>query len=114
MSESPIAVTRLDDGAIWRVAFGSGRGNILDGVTLEALGDVFSMAQTAAHLKAVCLEGSGRHFSFGASVEEHLPHAVDDMLGRFHRLVLSMVESDVVVLGAVRGQCLGGGLEVVT
>jgi cyclohexa-1,5-dienecarbonyl-CoA hydratase len=114
MSDSPIAVTRLDDGAIWRVAFGTGRGNILDGATLDALRDLFSLARSAPHLKAICLEGSGRHFSFGASVEEHLPHAVDEMLGRFHRLVLAMVESDVVVLGAVRGQCLGGGLEVVS
>jgi cyclohexa-1,5-dienecarbonyl-CoA hydratase len=114
MSDSPIAVTRLDDGAIWRVTFGSGRGNILDGAALDALADVFSMAKSAVHLKAICLEGSGRHFSFGASVEEHLPHAVDEMLGRFHRLVLAMVESDVVVLGVVRGQCLGGGLEVVS
>jgi cyclohexa-1,5-dienecarbonyl-CoA hydratase len=114
MSDSPIAVTRLDDGAIWRVAFGTGRGNILDGATLDALRDLFSLARSAPHLKAICLEGSGRHFSFGASVEEHLPHAVDEMLGCFHRLVLAMVESDVVVLGAVRGQCLGGGLEVVS
>lgn len=114
MSDSPMAVTRLDGGAIWRVTFGSGRGNIMDGAMLDALGAVFSLAASAVHLKAICLEGSGRHFSFGASVEEHLPDAVEEMLGRFHRLVLAMVESDVVVLGVVRGQCLGGGLEVVS
>jgi cyclohexa-1,5-dienecarbonyl-CoA hydratase len=114
MSESPIAVTRLDDGEIWRVTFGSGRGNILDAAALDALSDVFAMARTAAHLKAICLEGAGKHFSFGASVAEHLPDAVNDMLRRFHRLVLGILDSDIIVLGVVRGQCLGGGLEIVS
>lgn len=34
------------------------------------------------------------------------------MLPRFHGLIRAMLESRVVCLAAVRGQCLGGGLEV--
>jgi cyclohexa-1,5-dienecarbonyl-CoA hydratase len=34
------------------------------------------------------------------------------MLAGLHRLVLRMVESPVPLLVAVRGQCLGGGLEL--
>jgi cyclohexa-1,5-dienecarbonyl-CoA hydratase len=34
------------------------------------------------------------------------------MLAGIHRLILRMVESPVPILVAVRGQCLGGGLEV--
>ncbi|MDH4064397.1 MAG: enoyl-CoA hydratase-related protein, partial [Acidobacteriota bacterium] len=55
----------------------------------------------------------GAHFSFGASVPEHLPPTVASMLPRFHGSLLAMLDSAVPVLAAVRGQCLGGGMEVV-
>ena len=58
------------------------------------------------------LDAEGPHFSFGASVEEHLPGQCAAMLRGLHALVLRMVESPVPILVAVRGQCLGGGLEV--
>ena len=58
------------------------------------------------------LDAEGPHFSFGASVEEHLPAQCAAMLQGIHRLILRLVESPVPVLVAVRGQCLGGGLEV--
>jgi cyclohexa-1,5-dienecarbonyl-CoA hydratase len=60
----------------------------------------------------VVLDAEGPHFSFGASVEEHLPKQCAGMLHGLHKLVLRMVESPMPILVAVRGQCLGGGLEV--
>jgi cyclohexa-1,5-dienecarbonyl-CoA hydratase len=63
-------------------------------------------------LSAILLDADGPHFSFGASVEEHLPQQCAAMLQSIHGLVLRLVESPVPVLVAVRGQCLGGGLEV--
>src|ERR1019366_8938411 len=65
-----------------------------------------------SELGAVVLDAEGPHFSFGASVEEHLPGQCDAMLDGLHRLVLHMVESPVPLLMAVCGQCLGGGLEL--
>src|SRR5512146_2284127 len=65
-----------------------------------------------AQLGAVLIDAEGPHFSFGASVEEHLPAQCAAMLEGLHKLVLRMVESPVPLLIAVRGQCLGGGLEV--
>lgn len=112
MGTSPLAVTQLDDGAIWRVAIGGAKGNILDGVTMQALTDLFRDAEASPHLKAVCLEGQGAHFSFGASVPEHLPPLAEAMLAAFHAALLAMIDSAVPMLAAVRGQCLGGGLEL--
>jgi cyclohexa-1,5-dienecarbonyl-CoA hydratase len=63
-------------------------------------------------LHAVLLDADGPNFSFGASVAEHLPEAVAGMLAGFHALVLRLVAFPVPVLVAVRGACLGGGLEV--
>lgn len=107
-----VTVLRMDEGAIWRVTFGGAKGNVLDLATMTALGRVFRDAGASAPLKAICLEGAGRHFSFGASVPEHLPGQVADMLTAIRQLVLDMFDSHVILLAAVRGQCLGGGLEV--
>lgn len=107
-------VTRavLDDGAIWRVTFGATKGNVLDCATMGELNAVFREARTAPALKAVCLEGAGAHFSYGASVQEHLPGQVEPMLAAIRQLAFDILDSDVVVVAVVRGQCLGGGLEV--
>ena len=107
-----VTVTRLDDDAIWRVTFGGSKGNILDAATMAAIDRVFADARAAAGLKAVVLEGAGAHFSFGASVQEHLPGDVAGMLAGFRQLLVDVLESHVIVLAAVRGQCLGGGLEL--
>lgn len=114
MATNPLTVTRLDNEAIWRVAIGGSKGNILDAVAMQALTDLFREAAASPHLKAICLEGQGAHFSFGASVPEHLPPHVEAMLESFHGALLAMIDSAVPVLAAVRGQCLGGGLELVS
>jgi cyclohexa-1,5-dienecarbonyl-CoA hydratase len=109
----PVQVTHLDDGAWWRVVLDGSKGNILDAALVDALTRAFREARRAPDLRAIVLEGQGEHFSFGASVQEHLPEQVEAMLGRFRHLLLAMLDSSVVVLPAVRGQCLGGALEIV-
>jgi cyclohexa-1,5-dienecarbonyl-CoA hydratase len=113
MSETA-AVTRIDGDAWWRVTMGGSKGNILDTALMNALFGVFDEAKRTPTLKAIVLEGAGTNFSFGASVEEHLPAQVAGMLTRFGSLMYAVLESGVVVLGAVRGQCLGGGLELLS
>lgn len=114
MGTGPLAVEPLDGGATWRVAIGGSKGNVLDAAAMDALAALFREAAAAPHLKAIVLEGQGPHFSFGASVQEHLPPHVGSMLARFHGALLAMLDSAVPVLAAVRGQCLGGGLELVS
>ncbi|MEI8324191.1 MAG: cyclohexa-1,5-dienecarbonyl-CoA hydratase, partial [Betaproteobacteria bacterium] len=63
-------------------------------------------------LRGVLLDAAGPHFSFGASVEEHVAQRCAAMLSALHTLILAMVAFPVPILTAVRGQCLGGGLEV--
>ena len=114
MAVEPLTVEHLEEGAIWRVALGGSKGNVLDAVLTDALAGVYREAVRAKGLKAICLEGQGSHFSFGASVPEHLPGQVQGMLRRFHEMILTVVDSSVMTLAAVRGQCLGGGLELVS
>jgi cyclohexa-1,5-dienecarbonyl-CoA hydratase len=112
MPSPPLTTAPIDDGAIWRVTFGHSTGNVLDAAVMSALTGMFRQAATAATLRAVCLEGRGEHFSYGASVHEHRPDEVAAMLRRFDDLLDALLASSVVVIAAVRGRCLGGGLEL--
>ena len=75
-----VSISPSEDGALWRVTFGASTGNVLDANVMTALADVFHEAAAARHLKAICLEGRGEHFSYGASIQEHLPAEVAGML----------------------------------
>ena len=112
MSDAPVRVEASEEGAYWRVLLDRPKANVIDAAMVAALDAVFDRAGADRNLKAVCLEGAGPHFSFGASVEEHLPETVGAMLQGFHGLFRTIAASEVVVLAAVRGQCLGGGLEL--
>lgn len=108
---SPVSVTTIDR-VIWRVTFGDATGNILHAQTIEALTETFQAALKDKTLCAIVLEGHGAQFSYGSSIQEHLPDQAADMLRRFHALVQAVLDSTVVTLAAVRGACLGGGLEL--
>jgi cyclohexa-1,5-dienecarbonyl-CoA hydratase len=112
MNEGPVRVEPLASGAIWRVMLATPKANILDAPKIAALTDVFERAADDAGLKAIVLTGEGPHFSFGASVEEHLPGDFESMIPAFHGLFDRMLRASVITLGAVRGRCLGGGLEL--
>jgi cyclohexa-1,5-dienecarbonyl-CoA hydratase len=111
-AEGPVRVEPLDDGAIWRVLLATPKANIVDMEKVEILAAIFDRATRARALKAIIIEGEGPHFSFGASVQEHLPGSFEAMLRGFHGLFLRMLDASVFTLAAVRGQCLGGGLEL--
>jgi cyclohexa-1,5-dienecarbonyl-CoA hydratase len=113
-TEGPVTVTPIADGALWHVKLATPKANILDAAKVETLTSVFRHAASEKGLKVVLLDSEGPHFSFGASVEEHLPGEVEAMIPRFHHLFDVMLDASVTTLAAVRGQCLGGGLELVS
>jgi len=112
MSESPLKVSLENDGKLLRLTLARPKANIVDATMITALSDALSEHLHGRSLRGVLIAAEGPHFSFGASVEEHLPSSCAQMLKQLHALVLALVESPVPVLVAVRGQCLGGGLEV--
>ncbi len=112
MSTSPLKVWLDRGGALLRLRLGRPKANIVDEVMITALDAALDQHLNDAGLKAVLLDAEGPHFSFGASVEEHLPENCAHMIRIIHALILRIVSSPVPVLVAARGQCLGGGLEV--
>jgi cyclohexa-1,5-dienecarbonyl-CoA hydratase len=109
--ESPLAVEIRDQ--VWLLRLQRPKANVIDGAMVAALRAAFAEAGRTPALKAIVLTSAGQHFSFGASVQEHLPQSVTAMLHGFHDLFRAIAAASVPVLAAVRGQCLGGGLELV-
>ena len=109
---SGVKLTFEHDGQVARVALAAPKANIVDQAMMAALAAAFEDLRNRPQLKVIILTAEGPHFSFGASVQEHLPEHVRNMLPRFSALLGQMLELPAVTLAAVRGQCLGGGFEL--
>lgn len=112
MSKSPATAWQERDGRLLRLRLARPKANVLDAAMTESLRAALDAHGRDPNLTAILLDGAGPHFSFGASVEEHLPAACAAMLQSFHALFLAVLASEVPVLAVIRGQCLGGGLEL--
>ena len=112
MSDSPLKVWTDRGGALLRLRLDRPKANIVDAAMIAALRGALAAHRGKPGLLAALLDAEGPHFSFGASVEEHLPAHCAAMLSSLHELILGMLEWPAPIVVAVRGQCLGGGLEV--
>jgi len=112
MAESPLKVELQRDGALLRLTLNRPKANICDAQMIGALQAALDAHAGHASLRGVLLDAEGPHFSFGASVEEHLADRCAGMLASLHALILALAGFRAPVLVAVRGQCLGGGLEI--
>lgn len=112
MSGIPLRAWRERDGQLARLRLSRPKANIVDAAMTAALDAAVAEAAGELRLRGLLLDAEGPNFSFGASVEEHLPATVEAMLRGLHGLVLRMLAFPVPILVAIRGQCLGGGLEV--
>ena len=112
MNESLLKVWLERDGALLRLRLARPKANVIDAQMIAALANAFSSHKNNAGLVAALLDHEGPHFSFGASVEEHLPERCAQMLRSLHALLGSMLDWPRPILVAARGQCLGGGLEL--
>jgi cyclohexa-1,5-dienecarbonyl-CoA hydratase len=91
---------------------------ILDGPHGNAITDAMvgslrgALRSIAPPVKLVTIEGAGRDFSFGASIGEHAPERMADVLPRFHAFIVELLRVPAVTVAAVAGRCLGGGFEI--
>ncbi|WKW51261.1 cyclohexa-1,5-dienecarbonyl-CoA hydratase [Rhodomicrobium lacus] len=112
MTIEPLKVWHDRDGKLLRLRLARPKANIVDAQMIAALTAALDAHMNDPAILAVLIDHEGPHFSFGASVQEHLPDQCDAMLKSFNALVMRLVAAPVPVLVAVRGQCLGGGMEV--
>lgn len=112
MTHAPLKVWLDRGGRLLRLRLARPKANIVDAAMIAALDEALRTYLENPEIKAVLLDAEGPNFSFGASVEEHLPANCAAMLRGLHAMLLRLVESPVPVLVAIHGQCLGGGLEL--
>lgn len=107
-----IKVNYLYGGAVAQVILDDGKGNVLDHIMMSELLSAFEIFRHMNDLKLITFEGAGKHFSFGASVEEHQKDSAGAMLRSFHQLFFTLRELAIPTLAKINGQCLGGGMEL--
>jgi len=112
-ADSPLKSWLERDGRLLRLRLANPKANLIDAAMIGALDQALTEYLPAPGLSCILLDAEGPHFSFGASVEEHMPEHCAAMLAGLHGLLTRMLEAPLPILAAVRGQCLGGGLEVV-
>ncbi len=95
-----------------RITLASPKANILDRSMICELDSALSLC-AGRELNALVIAADGPHFSFGASVEEHLPDQIAGTLRALNALLRRIADAPAPVIAAVRGQCLGGGFELV-
>jgi cyclohexa-1,5-dienecarbonyl-CoA hydratase len=108
----PVEIWLDRDEALLRLRLDSPKANILDSTMIATLAQAFAAYAEPGRVRAALIDAEGPHFSFGASVEEHLPAKCAEMLSSLHELLKVMLEWPRPILVVVRGQCLGGGLEL--
>ena len=101
------------DGRVACVTLAAPKANILDGAMMAELKTILSGLQGRTDLCAIVFSAAGPHFSFGASVEEHLPEKIEATLRQLHDLLARMVALPAPTIATVQGRCLGGGFELV-
>jgi cyclohexa-1,5-dienecarbonyl-CoA hydratase len=109
---SPLKVWTDSDGRLLRLRLAKPKANLIDAPMIAALDAALTEHLGNPQLGAILIDAEGPHFSFGASIEEHMPEQCEEMIRSIHRTMLRLIECDIPILVAVRGQCLGGGLEL--
>lgn len=101
------------DGSVAFITLAAPKANILDRDMVTDLAWCFAQLEERRDLCAIVITADGPHFSFGASVEEHLPEQIEGALARLGSLLRRLATAPAPTIAAVRGQCLGGGFELV-
>ena len=113
MSKNPITTWLDRNGRLLRIRLARPTTNIVDIAMIEALETTLQRYEGSSDLLGVVLDHEGPHFGYGASIPEHMPEKVNELVSKLHRMLKRMLAFPVPILVVVRGQCLGGSLEVV-
>ena len=98
-----IKVEFLYDNSVARVILDDGKGNVLDDIMMNELIVTLDSFKTMNNLKLITFEGAGKHFSFGASVEEHTKENALKMLTTFHTIFLTLIDLHIPTMAKISG-----------
>ena len=107
-----VQTLREADGAWLRLQLDAPPGHILSLAMVRELTAALADAQADPRLQWVTVEGSGGEFCYGASIQEHLPGPIREVLPEMHRLMRTLLDLPHPTAAIVEGRCLGGGFEL--
>ena len=108
-----VNATLLEDGTLLRLMLNRPKGNVLTMEMMTALSQALSDHIDNPNLRMVFIRGAGNHFSFGASVEEHVKEKAPAMLAGFHDMIRKVAAYPAPIAALVEGSCLGGAFELI-
>lgn len=100
------------NGSHLRLVIDEPKGNIISSAVIRQLRRALGGVADLPAVALVTIEGAGNHFSYGASVTEHRPGLISELLPEFHTLIAELMDAPAPTAAIVRGQCLGGGFEI--
>jgi cyclohexa-1,5-dienecarbonyl-CoA hydratase len=109
---APVAVSFNGDGTRAAFTLSHPKGNIITSDTIAALSAGLESISSNPHLKLITFEGAGADFSFGASIPEHAPDRIGNVLPAMRQMIEDVLDAPAVTAAVVRGRCLGGGFEL--
>jgi cyclohexa-1,5-dienecarbonyl-CoA hydratase len=112
MSGTRARLEYLHDGRVARLVLSAPKANIIDRAMIATLEQQVHSLEGRGDLNAIVITADGPHFSFGASVEEHLPDQIAATLHALHGLLRGLLDLPAPTIAAIRGQCLGGAFEL--
>jgi len=112
MNMEKIKLNYSHNDTVANIVLDDGKGNVLDNVMMLDILSCFKQFKSQPNVKLITFQGEGKHFSFGASVEEHTQELAETMLRTFHKIFAEVVDMQIPTMAKISGQCLGGGLEL--
>jgi cyclohexa-1,5-dienecarbonyl-CoA hydratase len=97
-----VAVLRLDRPPL----------HVLDIPTIASLDAALAAAEASAASVLVVSSTGARAFSAGVDIRDHTPDKIATMLKGFHAAFRRLHATRLVTVAAVKGACLGGGMEL--
>ena len=113
--EAPAALSRVAvaiDGSVARLSLQHLPLNIIDIAMMDELSEALADLESKPEISVIVVSGAEKAFSAGVDVAAHTPEHIDEMLTKFHGVILKLVGLKKVTIAAVRGHCLGGGAEL--
>jgi cyclohexa-1,5-dienecarbonyl-CoA hydratase len=111
MAESEFLLIQKDD-QVARITLNRPKHNVLNIPMMKDLNAELEAIAADDMLKCLVITGEGPSFCAGVEVGDHKPEQVDEMVAVFNRIFEIINTIDIPVIAAVKGACLGGGMEL--
>jgi cyclohexa-1,5-dienecarbonyl-CoA hydratase len=110
-NEASRIVSEIRDG-VARITLNQPPLNVIDIPMMEELHHAISAVVGEPEVKIVVFDHTGKAFSAGVSIQDHVPGKVEFMLERFHGVFRLLDSLSAPTLALVDGMALGGGCEL--